>query len=86
MLMRLLLAFLFGGFLCILGQLLVDLTKLTPARILTSMVVLGVILGGSIPFWWIPSAPGHRCRYWALAICLPRESGRRLPRMGPLVS
>ncbi len=45
-LMRLLLAFLFGGFLCILGQLLVDLTKLTPARILTGMVVLGVILGG----------------------------------------
>ncbi|MBR4865487.1 MAG: SpoVA/SpoVAEb family sporulation membrane protein [Clostridia bacterium] len=44
--MRILLAFLFGGGLCVIGQLLVDLTKLTPARILTGMVVLGVILGG----------------------------------------
>ena len=46
MLTRLLLAFLFGGGLCLAAQLLVDLTKLTPARILTGMVVLGVVLGG----------------------------------------
>lgn len=44
---RLVLAFLFGGGLCLAGQLLVDLTKLTPARILTGMVVLGVVLGGT---------------------------------------
>lgn len=39
-------AFLVGGILCLLGQLLIDKTKLTPARILVSYVVMGVILGG----------------------------------------
>jgi len=39
-------AFIVGGALCVIGQLLIDLTKLTPARILTSYVVAGVILGG----------------------------------------
>ncbi|MBQ7736297.1 MAG: stage V sporulation protein AE [Oscillospiraceae bacterium] len=38
-------AFLVGGALCALGQILIDRTKLTPARILTSYVVLGVVLG-----------------------------------------
>lgn len=38
-------AFIFGGLICVLGQLLIDCTKLTPARILTSFVVAGVILG-----------------------------------------
>ena len=38
-------AFLVGGLLCLIGQLLIDKTKLTPARILVSYVVLGVILG-----------------------------------------
>lgn len=38
-------AFLVGGALCAIGQVLIDLTKLTPARILTSYVVAGVILG-----------------------------------------
>ncbi|MBQ4565832.1 MAG: stage V sporulation protein AE [Oscillospiraceae bacterium] len=38
-------AFLAGGLLCLVGQLLIDKTKLTPARILVSYVVLGVILG-----------------------------------------
>ena len=38
-------AFLIGGFLCLLGQILIDKTKLTPARILVSYVVLGVLLG-----------------------------------------
>ena len=38
-------AFLFGGLLCLIGQLLIDKTKLTPARILISYVVIGVILG-----------------------------------------
>ncbi|MEG0832684.1 MAG: stage V sporulation protein AE [Oscillospiraceae bacterium] len=37
-------AFLVGGFICLIGQLLIDLTKLTPARILTSFVVSGVVL------------------------------------------
>ena len=36
--------FLCGGLLCLIGQLLIDLTGLTPARILTGYVVAGVIL------------------------------------------
>ena len=38
-------AFLVGGSLCLIGQVLIDKTKLTPARILVSYVVIGVILG-----------------------------------------
>lgn len=38
-------AFTVGGLLCVIGQLLLDKTKLTPARILVSYVVAGVILG-----------------------------------------
>ena len=37
-------AFLVGGSLCLIGQILIDKTKLTPARILTAYVVTGVIL------------------------------------------
>ena len=39
-------AFLCGGLLCILGQVLIDRTKLTPARILVGYVTAGVILSG----------------------------------------
>lgn len=39
-------AFAVGGALCLIGQLLIDFTKLTPARILTAYVVIGVILTG----------------------------------------
>lgn len=39
-------AFLVGGLICVVGQLFIDWTKLTPARILVAFVVLGVILGG----------------------------------------
>lgn len=38
-------AFICGGILCVIGQLLLDKTKLTPARILVSYVVAGVVLG-----------------------------------------
>ncbi len=38
-------AFIIGGLLCAIGQILIDKTKLTPARILVSYVVIGVILG-----------------------------------------
>ena len=37
-------AFLLGGIFCVIGQILIDKTKLTPARILVSYVVAGVIL------------------------------------------
>lgn len=39
-------AFLIGGLICVVGQLLIDLTKMTPARILVLFVCLGVLLGG----------------------------------------
>lgn len=39
-------AFLCGGALCVVGQLLIDRTKLTPARILVGFVTAGVILSG----------------------------------------
>lgn len=39
-------AFLVGGLICAVGQVLIDYTKLTPARILVSYVVAGVVLGG----------------------------------------
>ena len=38
-------AFLIGGLICAIGQILIDKTSLTPARILTSFVVAGVVLG-----------------------------------------
>lgn len=37
--------FLVGGALCVLGQLLIDYTRLTPARILTGYVMAGLVLG-----------------------------------------
>ncbi len=45
MLLDLLKAFVTGGILCLIGQILIDKTKLTPARILTCYVVAGVVLG-----------------------------------------
>ena len=39
-------AFLVGGLLCLIGQMLIDKTKLSPARILVGYVVTGVFLGG----------------------------------------
>ncbi len=38
-------AFVVGGLFCLIGQILIDKTKLTPARILVSYVVIGVFLG-----------------------------------------
>ncbi len=52
MAMDLLKAFLVGGAICAVGQVLIDYTKLTPARILTAFVVLGVIL--SALGWYEP--------------------------------
>lgn len=44
--MQLLYAFLVGGAICVIGQILIDKTKLTPARILVIFVTAGAILGG----------------------------------------
>ena len=45
--LRLFLAFAIGGFISVCAQILIDLTKLTPARILVLMVCFGVFLGGT---------------------------------------
>ena len=44
--MGLLKCFVVGGIICIIGQILIDKTKLTPARILVIFVTTGAILGG----------------------------------------
>ena len=44
--MMMLKCFVVGGFICITGQILIDKTKLTSARILVMFVTIGVILGG----------------------------------------
>ena len=44
--MLLLRYYIVGGLICVIGQILIDKTKLTPARILVSFVTLGTILGG----------------------------------------
>ena len=44
---QLLLAFIGGGIICAIVQLIIDFTKLTPARVLVSLVVIGVILSGT---------------------------------------
>ena len=44
--MDILKAFFVGGIFCLIGQVLIDKTKLTPARILVAYVVCGVILSG----------------------------------------
>lgn len=42
-------AFIIGGLLCAIGQVLIDYTKITPAKILVTYVVLGVVISG---FGW----------------------------------
>jgi stage V sporulation protein AE len=44
--MQMLRCFITGGLICIIGQILIDKTKLTPARILVIFVTIGAILGG----------------------------------------
>lgn len=44
-LLLLLKCFIVGGLICVLGQILIDKTKLTPARILVTYVTIGVVLG-----------------------------------------
>ena len=52
-------AFAAGGAICVVGQLLLDLTALTPARILTGYVVAGVVL--SALGWYAPLAEFAGC-------------------------
>ena len=54
-------AFAVGGGICVIGQLLISLTRLTPARILVIFVTTGVVLtalGAYEPLWiWLGPAP-----------------------------
>ena len=43
--MNYVMSFIIGGIICVIAQILMDTTKLTPARILVSFVTVGVILG-----------------------------------------
>ncbi|MBP1933523.1 stage V sporulation protein AE [Ammoniphilus resinae] len=43
---QLLIAFVVGGLICVVGQLLMDLTRMTPAHVMSSLVVVGVVLDG----------------------------------------
>ena len=52
-------AFLCGGILCAIGQIIIDKTRLTPARILTGYVVAGVVL--SALGWYAPLAEFAGC-------------------------
>ena len=71
-------AFVVGGAICVVGQLLIDYTKLSPARILTGYVVAGVILSAvglydpltKLAHHW--PGPGPVCRCWGSGICWPR--------------
>ena len=65
-------AFLVGGGLCAFAQILIDRTRLTPARILVGYVVGGVLLG-ALGIFRILEAPARRCRLRASAILLPKE-------------
>lgn len=80
-------AFVTGGAICVVGQLFLDLTALTPARILTGYVVAGVVLSalasnganefaGQVP----PFSTA------ASRICLPKACALPLPKREPSAS
>lgn len=81
-------AFVTGGAICVVGQLFLDLTALTPARILTGYVVAGVVL--SALGWYAPLAEFAGCGAtfpcWASGICLPKACAPPLPKREPLAS
>ena len=84
-------AFLVGGLICAVGQVLIDYTKLTPARILVSDVVAGIVLGGLglyqplldfaglAPFW--PRACGKPLGSMACLGCSPAGLPQRQPAL-----
>ena len=59
-------AFIVGGIICVIGQVVIDKTRLTPARLLTGYVVLGVFLS-LIGVWRNLPEREQRCRCWASA-------------------
>ena len=74
-------AFVTGGAICVVGQLFLDLTALTPARILTGYVVAG----GTRRWPSLQAAvPPFPC--WASGICLPKACAPPLPKREPSAS
>lgn len=60
-------AFVVGGIFCVIAQILIDKTKITPARILVVYVTAGVILGGLGIYKYIVDFAGCRSycsTYW----------------------
>lgn len=64
-------AFVVGGAICVIGQLFIDYTKLTPARILTGYVVAGVVLSAVGVYKPLAefAGPGPVCHCWGSGIC-----------------
>ena len=81
-------AFVTGGAICVVGQLFLDLTALTPARILTSMWWRAWCfrpLGGMRRWPSLQAAvPPFPC--WASGICLPKACAPPLPKREPSAS
>ena len=80
-------AFIVGGLFFVVGQVLIDYTKLTPARILTSYVVAGVILSGHWPLispWRDCCEPEPAFHSPVLAIIWPRASREAVAKDGLL--
>ena len=77
--MQLFWAFIVGGAICVVGQLLIDLTQLTPARILVLFVVAGCLLGGLGWYQQLVNLAGARatvpmlCSYRAALLAKPRK-------------
>ncbi len=76
--MEFLKAFLCGGLLCVIGQLLIDKTSLTPARILVTYVVSGVVLGGLGLYKYVVEFGGAGATVPLTGFgCWPRAYGQR---------
>ena len=75
-------AFIVGGLICVVAQILMDTTKLTPARILVIFVTLGTILGAFGIYDKIVDFGGAgaiiRCIYWRNNRCCRRNNSCNL--------
>lgn len=62
-LLKLIRAFIIGGALCVIAQIFIDKTRLTPARILVAYVTMGVILGGAGVYGYLVDLPDAARRF-----------------------
>ena len=75
-------AFCVGGAICVVGQLLIDLTGLTRPVSSRPMWWQGWCFrpSGGMPRWPSLPEPGPRCRCWASGICWPKGCALPLPK------